>query len=106
MYPKVKIVIAGEWTEGSSGKAEKVLNPATGLPIGDTPHASRHDLDRALEAAKTGFETWRRLWAQPRSKRMRKAADIIRSRVTDIAQIMTLEQGKPIIESTGEATLA
>jgi succinate-semialdehyde dehydrogenase / glutarate-semialdehyde dehydrogenase len=106
MYPKVKMFIAGEWTEGSSGKAEKVLNPATGLPIGDTPHASRHDLDRALEAAKTGFETWRRLSAYDRYKTMRKAADIIRSRVADIAQIMTLEQGKPIIESTGEATLA
>jgi succinate-semialdehyde dehydrogenase / glutarate-semialdehyde dehydrogenase len=106
MYPKVKMFIAGEWTEGRSGKAEKVLNPATGLPIGDTPHASRHDLDRALEAAKTGFETWRRLSAYDRYKTMRKAADIIRSRVADIAQIMTLEQGKPIIESTGEATLA
>ena len=106
MYPKVKMFIAGEWTEGRSGKAEKVLNPATGLPIGDTPHASRHDLDRALEAAKTGFETWRRLSAYDRYKTMRKAADIIRSRVADIAQIMTLEQGKPIIESTGEAALA
>jgi succinate-semialdehyde dehydrogenase / glutarate-semialdehyde dehydrogenase len=106
MYPKVKMFIAGEWTEGSSGKAEKVLNPATGLPIGDTPHASRHDLDRALEAARTGFETWRRLSAYDRYKTMRKAADIIRSRVADIAQIMTLEQGKPIAESTVEATLA
>jgi succinate-semialdehyde dehydrogenase / glutarate-semialdehyde dehydrogenase len=106
MYPKVKMFIAGEWTEGHSGKAEKVLNPATGLPIGDTPHASRHDLDRALEAAKTGFETWRRLSAYDRYKTMRKAADIIRSRVADIAQIMTLEQGKPIIESTGETALA
>ena len=106
MYPKVKMFIAGEWTEGSSGKGEKVLNPATGLPIGDTPHASRHDLDRALEAARTGFETWRRLSAYDRYKTMRKAADIIRSRVADIAQIMTLEQGKPIAESTVEATLA
>ncbi len=59
MYPKVRMFIAGEWTEGSSGKAEKILNPATGSPIGETPHASRQDLDRALQAAKAGFETWR-----------------------------------------------
>src|SRR3974390_167260 len=99
MYPKVKMFIAGEWTGGSSGKSQKVLSPATGLPIGDTPHASRHDLDRALEAAKAGFQTWRRISAYDRYKTMRKAADIIRSRVPDIAQIMTQEQGKPIAES-------
>ena len=92
MYPKVKMFIAGEWTEGSSGKSEKVLNPATGQPIGETPHASRADLDRALEAARAGFETWRKMSAYDRYKIMRKAADIIRSRVAEIAPIMTLEQ--------------
>ena len=56
MYPKVQMFIAGEWTDGTSGKSEDILNPATGQPIGKTPHASRQDLDRALEAAKAGFE--------------------------------------------------
>lgn len=50
MYPKVQMFIAGEWTDGSSGKSEDILNPATGQPIGKTPHASKADLDRALEA--------------------------------------------------------
>jgi succinate-semialdehyde dehydrogenase/glutarate-semialdehyde dehydrogenase len=71
MYPKVQMFIAGEWTDGSSGKSEDILNPATGQPIGKTPHASRKDLDRALEAAKAGFETWRRTSsarARPRSR--------------------------------------
>ena len=47
MYPEVKMHIAGEWTDGSSGKSEDVLNPATGLPIGNTPQATRADLNRA-----------------------------------------------------------
>ncbi len=106
MDPKVKMFIAGEWTEGSSGKGEKILNPATGAPIGDTPHASRADLDRALDAAKKGFETWRKFSAYDRYKTMRKAADIVRSRAAEIAPIMTMEQGKPIAESTGETMLA
>jgi succinate-semialdehyde dehydrogenase / glutarate-semialdehyde dehydrogenase len=40
--------IAEEWTEGSAGKSEDVLNPVTGLPIGKTPHATRADLDRLV----------------------------------------------------------
>ena len=59
MYPKVQMFIAGEWTDGTSGKSEDILNPATGQPIGKTPHASKADLDRALEASKAGFEIWR-----------------------------------------------
>ena len=106
VYPKIRLFIAGEWTDGSSGESEVVLNPATGLPIGKTPHASREDLDRALASAKAGFETWRRISAYERCRIMRKAAEIIRSRVPGIAQIMTMEQGKPIAESAGETASA
>jgi succinate-semialdehyde dehydrogenase/glutarate-semialdehyde dehydrogenase len=47
MYSEVKVHIAGERTDGSSGKSEDVLNPATGLPIGKTPHATQADIERA-----------------------------------------------------------
>ena len=95
MYPKVQMFIAGEWTDGTSGKSEDILNPATGQPIGKTPHASRADLDRALEATKAGFDVWRKTSPFDRYKLMRKAADIIRSRAAEIAPVMTMEQGKP-----------
>ena len=39
-YPKVRLLIGGEWTDGTSGKAQEILNPATGQKIGDVPHAS------------------------------------------------------------------
>ncbi|MET4792428.1 acyl-CoA reductase-like NAD-dependent aldehyde dehydrogenase [Bradyrhizobium japonicum] len=106
MYPKVQMFIAGEWTDGTSGKSEDILNPATGQPIGKTPHASRQDLDRALEAAKAGFEIWRKTSPFDRYKLMRKAADIIRSRAAEIAPVMTMEQGKPVVEAQGETMLA
>ena len=102
MYPKVQMFIAGEWTDGTSGKSEDILNPATGQAIGKTPHASRADLDRALEASKAGFEVWRKTSPFDRYKLMRKAADIIRSRAAEIAPIMTMEQGKPVVEAQGE----
>jgi len=106
MYPKVQMFIAGEWTDGTSGKSEDILNPATGQPIGKTPHASKADLDRALEASKAGFEIWRKTSPFDRYKLMRKAADIIRSRAAEIAPVMTMEQGKPVVEAQGETMLA
>ncbi|WP_442869578.1 NAD-dependent succinate-semialdehyde dehydrogenase [Bradyrhizobium sp. CCBAU 11386] len=106
VYPKIRMFIAGEWTEGGSDRSEKILNPATGQPIGETPYASRGDLDRAIMAAKEGFEIWRKVSAFDRYRTMRKAADLIRSRAAGIASIMTLEQGKPLTESSAESLLA
>jgi succinate-semialdehyde dehydrogenase/glutarate-semialdehyde dehydrogenase len=66
------------------------------------PHASISDLDRALAAADKGFKIWRKVSAFDRSKVMRKAADILRERADNIAQLLTLEQGKPLAEAKGE----
>ncbi|SCB51866.1 Aldehyde dehydrogenase family protein [Bradyrhizobium shewense] len=84
VYPKVRMFIAGEWTEGGSDRSEKILNPATGQPIGETPYASRGDLDRAIMAAQEGFEIWRKVSAFDRYRTMRKAADLLRSRAAGI----------------------
>ena len=105
MYPEVSLHIDGAWCKGAAGKSEPVLNPATGDPIGNVPHAEKADLDRALAAADKGFKAWRKVSAFDRYKLMRKAADILRSRADDIAAVMTMEQGKPLVEAKGE-TLA
>src|SRR4029077_20544250 len=60
------------------------------------------DLDRALAAAEKGFKAWRKVSAYDRYKLMRKAADIFRSRVDEIAAVLTLEQAKPLAEAKGE----
>jgi succinate-semialdehyde dehydrogenase/glutarate-semialdehyde dehydrogenase len=105
MYPEVSLYIDGRW-ENAGRETEPVLNPATGEAIGAVPHATRSDLDAALEAAAKGFQTWRKVSAYDRYKIMRKAADILRGRVDEIARIMTLEQGKPLIEAKGETAAA
>ena len=79
-----------------------VINPATGEPAGKLAHAERADLDRALEAAEKGFRVWRKASAYDRSKVMRKAADLLRSRAGAIAPYLTQEQGKPLPEAKGE----
>jgi len=103
MYSDVLLLIDGEWTKAAGGRSIPVVNPATGEPIGTVAHAEKADLDRALEAADKGFRAWRKVSAFDRSKIMRKAADLLRSRADAIAPLLTLEQGKPLPEAKGEA---
>ena len=105
MYPDVQLLIDGAWTRAEGGRTLPVVNPASGEVNGTVAHASRADLDRALEAAEKGFKAWRRVSAYDRSKVMRRAADLLRDRADGIARLMTLEQGKPLAEAKGE-TLA
>lgn len=99
MYPTVSLRIADAWRPASTGKTLPVLNPATGEEIGTVPVSSREDLDAALEASKRGFQAWKKVPAFDRYKIMRKAADIVRERADTLARIMTLEQGKPLVEA-------
>lgn len=101
----LSFLVAGEW-RGAGRQVEPVVDPATGETIAMLPHASTQDLDDALEGAQHGFETWRRVSAYDRSKVLRKAADILRDNVSEIARRMTLEQGKPIAESRIETMVA
>lgn len=101
-YPDVKLFINGEWRDALAGETLPVVDPATEEMIGKIAHARKADLDLALEAAEKGFKVWRDTAAFERSKLMRKAADIMRSRVDAIAYMMTREQGKPLAQSKME----
>ena len=102
MYPNVLLHIDGAWVESESKKTLEVMNPATGEVNGLLSHAGIPDLDRALEATVRGFAAWKKVSAYDRSKVLRKAADILRSRADEIARLMTLEQGKPVNEAKME----
>lgn len=105
-FPNIQLLIANEWTDAADGRTLAVVNPATGREIGRVAHASRADLDRALDAARTGFETWRDRTPAERSKVMREAARLMRERAGQIARLLTQEQGKPLAEAKGEALAA
>jgi len=101
-----QLFINGSWTDSVKGATLPVLNPATGEQIGSVAKADRADLDLALAAADKGFHAWRKISAFDRYKIMRKAAELIRSRLDDIARVLTTEQGKPLAESKVETLLA
>ena len=64
-YSDTRLLIANEWCDAASGKTIDVVNPATGKVIGKVAHAGIADLDRALTAAQSGFEAWRKIPALP-----------------------------------------
>jgi succinate-semialdehyde dehydrogenase / glutarate-semialdehyde dehydrogenase len=105
-YPNTQLFINGQWCDAADGRTLAVFNPATGKEIGRVAHAGKADLDKALEAAQKGFETWRDMVPAERSKIMRKAAGLMRERAGDIATLLTQEQGKPLVEAKGEAMAA
>ncbi len=101
-YPHVQLYIDGHWREGAEARKLPVLNPATGEVMGDLACAETADLEEVAEAANRGFEVWRKISAFDRYKIMRKAAQLLRDRVETVAQLMTLEQGKPLAEARME----
>lgn len=105
-YPTPQLFIDGQWL-GSEGRVtEEVLNPATGDVLALLPHASQRDLEAAVKGAKAAFAGWRATSPQERSRMLRAAAVLLRERVDDIAQTMTLEQGKPLREARLELLAA
>lgn len=105
-YPDTRLFIEGQWQDSADGRTLAVFNPATGKEIGRVAQAGKADLDRALKAAQTGFEIWRDTTAADRSRIMRKAAALMRERTTEIAPLMTQEQGKPLVEAKLETLAA
>ena len=105
MYPSLSLYIDGQFIQAEGRHQQPVFNPATGEVIGQLPHASREDLDKALAAAARAFESWKKSSPMERSKVLRKVAELARERAAEIGRHMTLDQGKPLAESTGEVTL-
>ncbi|MEL6227825.1 MAG: NAD-dependent succinate-semialdehyde dehydrogenase [Pseudomonadota bacterium] len=93
-YTDLNLYIDGEFTKGNSGASEDVLNPATDGVLAPLPHAKKEEMDKAIAAAQRAFVEWKKTPAVERSKILRKAAELLRERSDEIAEILTLEQGK------------
>jgi len=105
-YADLSLFIGGEWLSAAGRKSSPVINPATEEAIGQVPHASKADLDRALAAAQEGFKTWRAIFPDERGRILKRAADLLRSRKEEIARIATTESGKVIHETRVEVMMS
>lgn len=105
-YPEPRLLIAGERVSGGGRRTKPVINPANGKVLAELPLATPEDLNQALDAAQRAFPVWRDTAPQERGKIMKRAADLMRQRVEQIAYLATIEEGKPIAESRIETLRA
>ena len=103
MYEKFGQFIDGKWQSSSGGETYEVINPATEELIGKASKANKEDINLCLKSAAKGFEIWKNTSPWERSKVIRKISELIRKRNESLSKWLTLEVGKPLSESVGEA---
>jgi aldehyde dehydrogenase (NAD+) len=97
-----KLFINGQFVESRSQKTFETYNPATGEVLANVYEAGPEDIDLAVKAARKAFDEgpWSKMSAAQRSRLMYKLADLMEENKDELAQLETLDNGKPIRETT------
>ncbi|MEY4701019.1 MAG: hypothetical protein RL326_1206 [Pseudomonadota bacterium] len=104
-YPS-QCYINGVWCRSTSQKTLRVVNPATGAPLGEVPELTEAQLHEAINSAKQAFSSWRALPATQRANFLRRISDLLTRDQESFARLITEEQGKPLKEARGEVLYA
>src|SRR4051795_3226228 len=94
--PTLKNFIDGELVDAADGATESVVNPATGEELAREPMSGRADVDRAVAAARTAFETWSRTTPAERQAALLRLADVLESHGDELAELEATNAGKPL----------
>src|SRR5580692_4530426 len=94
--------IDGEWVDANSKKTFSIKNPYDAKIIAHVPDCGKDETARAITAANLAFGHWRSLTAKQRAEYLYAWADLIDKNKEDLSILMSLEQGKPIVEARGE----
>jgi succinate-semialdehyde dehydrogenase/glutarate-semialdehyde dehydrogenase len=100
------VLIGGEWTGAAGGATLPVEDPATGAIIGTVPDCGTAETRDAIAAAATAFAGWRRRTAGERATLLERWHALLLENLSDLARILTAEQGKPLAEAEGEVRYA
>lgn len=106
LYPELSLIIDGERIGAGQRKSAAVLNPATGQELARLPLATDADIDRAVAAAQRALAPWSAHTAVQRYEILAGAARLMQQRARQIGEVLTLEQGKSLAESTREVSLS
>ena len=98
--------VDGAWVDAASGGTIAVDNPATGDIIGTVPKFGGAETRKAIEASERAFVEWRKKTAKERAAVLRRWYELMIANQEDLARLMTIEQGKPLVESRGEVVYA
>lgn len=96
---RYQLLIGGNWVDGVSGQTFKTTCPANGELLSECVDAGAEDVDLAVKAAWTAFESWKDTSIPHRSRLMLKIADLVERNIPRLAMIETMDSGKPIRET-------
>jgi len=93
-----QLLINGHWQDAASGKSFEVINPANEKVVGHVAHGSEPDVALAVKAARQAFESgpWAKMTPSDRGKMIWKIGDLIEKHTDELAQLETLDNGKPL----------
>ena len=98
---ETRLLIRGEQVAGD-GDALAVENPASEETLASLGLPSKEQLDAAVAAADEAFAAWAGTPAVERAELLHEVAARIRARTEELARVMTLEGGKPLVENSDE----
>jgi len=90
--------VNGEWVSSETKETSQVINPATSEVIAKVPKGGAEDAKKAVEAAREAFDKgrWARMSPAERAGFIFKLADLVEQNIDRLAELETLQQGKPI----------
>ncbi len=94
--------VNGKRVDAADGRTTAVINPATGEQYGEAPLSSPADVDAAMTAAATAFESWRDTTPSERSLALFRIADALEARADDLIELEVENTGKPIALTRSE----
>jgi phenylacetaldehyde dehydrogenase len=101
-----RMLIGGQWRDAASGEALASADPATGETIALFPAGGQADADEAVGAARRAFPAWKKVTPYDRGRLLQRAASLIEKHGEELAQLITIENGKPIAEAKREVSTA
>ena len=101
-----QLYINGQWCDADDGGVIEVTDPASGKVIGTVPKAGAAETRRAIEAAQAAFLAFSRTTNEERAAMLRRLHGLIVEKREALAQLLTLEQGKPLSEARGEVDMS
>lgn len=98
--------VGGAWIDADDRATCPVRDPATGEEIARVPRLGGAETRRAIEAAAAAQPAWRARTARERAGLLRRVAELLLEHASDVAMLITREQGKPLAEAAGEVAYA
>ena len=106
VYHTPSMLVGGKWRGAIGGRTLSVINPCTEEVLGETPAADARDVAEALEHARAALKSWSAVHGWDRAKILRNIARRMEARRDELAYALSVEIGRPLSQSAGEANIA